>query len=110
MIQKFKKLIKYIINECKDIKTFILLFIVIAVVYSPVWCGYLLYFIFKWEWCLIMATFCVAFWAGPFTPFFPLCISITLAIKRVIEKTASKKNDKNTIKADTRSDTNEKST
>lgn len=29
-----------------------------------------------------MASACLVFWAGPFTPFFPICIGITLAIKR----------------------------
>ena len=29
----------------------------------------------------------LVFWAGPFTPYFPLCIAITLGLKKLIEKT-----------------------
>lgn len=28
----------------------------------------------------------LVFWAGPFTPYFPLCIAITLSLKKLIEK------------------------
>lgn len=68
---------------CKNI--FVLL-VVIAVVYSPVWGGYLLSAIFGWTWASVMASTCLVFWAGPFTPFFPICIAITLAIKRWSER------------------------
>ena len=69
-------------QECKDIKTLLLLFLVIIVVYSPVWGGYLLHALFGWKWASVVASACLIFWAGPFTPFFPICIGITLAIKR----------------------------
>ena len=73
-------------EECKDVKTLIILLIVILIVYSPVWGGYLLYFIFKLNIFLVVATACAAFWAGPFTPFFPLCIAVTLAIKKLLKR------------------------
>lgn len=79
-------IIEWIKNECKDWKTFIIFVCVIMVVYSPVWVGYILFFVFKWKWCLAMATAILVFWAGPFTPFFPLCIIITLGIKKLIEE------------------------
>lgn len=82
MWQKIKNFCKSIWNECKDVKTLILLIIVIIIAYSPVWLGYTLYFIFRWKWCIVVATGYLAFWAGPFTPFFPLCIAVTLFIKR----------------------------
>lgn len=78
--------IKWIKEQCKDWKTFVILLIVIMIVYFPTWGGYLLYAIFRWNWCLTMATASMVFWAGPFTPFFPLCIAITLFIKKLIEK------------------------
>ena len=84
--EKFIHFIKWIKNECKDWKTFVILLIVIMIVYFPTWGGYLLYAIFRWNWCLTMATASMVFWAGPFTPFFPLCIAITLFIKKLIEK------------------------
>ncbi|MBQ5383424.1 MAG: hypothetical protein IIU46_03105 [Treponema sp.] len=88
---KLKKLWKYIYSEIKDVKTFIIFAIVVAVVYSPVWFCYILYFLFKWKWCFVVASSCLAFWAGPFTPFFPLCIAITLGIKKLLRRIFSKK-------------------
>ena len=32
-----------------------------------------------------MATVVLTFWAGPFTPFFPLAIAITLFIKKIMK-------------------------
>ena len=85
MIRKIKeKSIRFgswVWQECKDVKTFLLLLLVIAVVYSPVWVGYLLYALFHWKWAAAVASACMLFWAGPFTPFFPICIGITLSIK-----------------------------
>lgn len=79
--EKIIDFVSYIWHSCKDWKTFFLLLIVITVVYSPVWGGYLLHYIFGWMWCFNIATVCLAFWAGPFTPFFPICVGITLFLK-----------------------------
>lgn len=64
--------------------------------YSPVWGGYLLHWLFDIKEASVVATAYLAFWAGPFTPFFPMCIAITLGIKRFFEKLKSRK-DKNNI-------------
>lgn len=72
-------------QECKDRNTFILLLIVVVVMYSPVWGGYLLHGVFGWAWCSAVATAYLLFWAGPFTPFFPVCIAVTLSIKKLTE-------------------------
>lgn len=80
------KLFQKVFKECKDWRTFAILLIVIAVVYSPVWLCYLLYFLFSWKWALAVATTCLAFWAGPFTPFFPLCIAIAVAVKKILSQ------------------------
>ena len=84
--EKITNFTHYIWDSCKDWKTFILLLIVIAIVYFPVWGGYLLHSIFGWQWCFTTATICLAFWAGPFTPFFPVCIGMTLFIKNKLSK------------------------
>lgn len=81
---------RWVWSECKDVKTFLLLLGVIAVVYSPVWVGYLLSAMFGWTWASVMASACLVFWAGPFTPFFPICIAITLSIKRWSERRKKK--------------------
>ena len=75
---------KYVWTECKDWRTLVLFVIVMVLAYTPVWLGYSLYFLFRWKWCIAMATGYMLFWAGPFTPFIPLCIAITLTIKRVL--------------------------
>ena len=81
--EKTKNFFKYIWSECKDWRTVALLVLVVIVIYSPVWVGYLLFFLFKWKWCLAASSAVAAFWAGPFTPFFPLCITITFALKKL---------------------------
>ncbi len=84
--KKKTKILNWIKEECRDWRTFVILICVIIILYIPVWGGYLLYFIFKWNWGLAMANFVVAFWLGPFTPFFPLAIAITLVIKKIMKK------------------------
>lgn len=82
---KVKNFLKWIWNECKDWHTIVILLCVIVVMYFPVWGCYLLYALLGWTWCSVVASACLVFWAGPFTPFFPLCIAITLSIKKGIE-------------------------
>ena len=84
--EKSRNFIKWIKNECKDWKTIVIFICVAIIVYSPTWVGYILYWIFKWKWCMVMATTSLMFWAGPFTPFFPLCIAITFFIKKIMKK------------------------
>lgn len=91
--KKTKNLFIWLKNECKDWRTFFVLICVIAIMYAPVWGGYLLYYIFRWNWCLVLASLTLTFWFGPFTPFFPLCIAITLSIKKLIQ-VKNKKNIK----------------
>lgn len=79
---KFKNWCIVTWKQLDNWQTLLLFILVCLVIYSPVWVGYLLYWIFKWKWCLWMATAVLAFWAGPFTPFFPICMAITLAIKK----------------------------
>ena len=81
----FLKLFYLLKEELKDKMTFMIFLIVAIILYFPVWGGYLLYFIFKWKWCLGIATFMLAFWAGPVTPFFPLAIAITLSVKKILK-------------------------
>ncbi len=88
IIDKIKNFLKWIWGECKDWRTILLLLGVIVVVYSPVWVCYLLYIIFRWNWSFAVATAVLAFWVGPFTPFFPLCIAITLGIKKRVVRFA----------------------
>lgn len=83
---KIKSFFYWLWQECKNWRTVALLAVVIAVMYSPVWGGFLLHALFGWKWAGIMASAVLLFWAGPMTPFFPLCVAITLAIKRFFQK------------------------
>lgn len=67
---KFIKFCKWVWEECKDWHTVVIFAVVVVVMYSPVWGGYLCHALFGWKWCSVMATAYLAFWAGPFTPFF----------------------------------------
>lgn len=93
--RKFIDFCKWVWSECKDWHTLVLFLIVTFFMYTPVWGGYLLHLIFKIKWGSVVATAYMAFWAGPFTPFFPLCIAITLAIKKFWEKKSQKNGNNN---------------
>lgn len=95
--EKSYNVFNWIKEECKDWKTFLILLCVIIIMYVPVWGGYLMYFIFKWTWCLTMATVTLAFWAGPITPFFPIAIAITLSIKKIMRIKKVKKSRRNIL-------------
>jgi len=94
MKQKIKNFFMWIWEECKDWHTIVMLAVVIVVMYSPVWGGYLLHAIFGWKWCSAVSTAVLVFWAGPFTPFFPVCVGITLSIKKAFSKFKQRKTDK----------------
>lgn len=83
--EKCRNFIRWIRGECEDWKTWVIFILVAILIYFPVWGGYLLYWIFKWKWCIVMATTSLVFWAGPFTPFFPVCIAVTFFIKGIVD-------------------------
>ena len=88
--KKIIDFLKWLWQECKDWRTFVLLVIVCVVIGFPVWGGYLLYFITGWEWTLIVATALLAFWWLPGAPYFAVCVAVTLAIKRFFERRKEK--------------------
>lgn len=107
--KKFKRFIKklwfwfsypfrWLFMECHDWRFFLIFIIVMLVMSSEVWVFYILSFI-NWgsdfsKWCLGIATACWAFWLGPFTPFIPLCIAITIGIKTLIDKIKNRRKKK----------------
>lgn len=91
IINTVKEFFKWVWQECKDWRTIALLAIVCLVIGVPVWLGYLLGFVFHLEWAIVVSTVVWAFWMLPGAPFFALCVSITLAIKRIYEKRLEKK-------------------
>lgn len=88
--EKAVRFLKRIKEECGNKETIILFAVVVAVMYCPVWGGYLLYAVFRWRWCFTVASAYLVFWAGPFTPFFPCCIAITLCLKKLFKRRRDK--------------------
>lgn len=81
---KLKKLFKWIWEQVNDWHNLVIL-LVVAFIFSgmPL---YILGFIFGATHLHLIASGIIAFWVGPFTPFWPLCIAITLFIRRIFDK------------------------
>lgn len=88
---KLRSFCYWLWQQCRDWRTLALLGLVVVAMYSPVWGGYLLRLLLGWKWAGALATAVLVFWAGPMTPFFPLCVAITLAIKRFCQKRGKEK-------------------
>ena len=89
-----RKLIRFfmwIMRECQNWQTIVLLLLVATVIQLPTWGGYLLFLLFGWKWAFAVATVAAIFWAGPFSPFWVICVSVTLAIKRSFTKVTREK-------------------
>lgn len=86
MITKFKNFIKSILRQLKNKVNIIIFVIVLIITYSPVWLVGGLGFIFQNKAMLAIATAYALFWAGPFTPYFPLCIGLTFIIRKIYDK------------------------
>lgn len=76
----------------QDYHTILIFISVFLVLSSEVWIPYLLGIIFRSNTALRHTMFsvgsaCWLFWAGPFTPFMPLCIGLTILIKSLYNKT-----------------------
>ena len=85
----------WIFYNIRDWHTAVIFLIVVLVVGSEVWVPYLLGVI-TWgtDFSKIMfsvGSACWLFWIGPFTPFLPLCIVITIGIKTLFNKIKSRK-------------------
>lgn len=94
---KFKRILKYIWfaisyvwvwcwKELRDWRTFIILLLTMVVVGCEVWVPFILGLIFQNQALLAFAGTMELFWLLPFTPFIPICITITLFIKMLINK------------------------
>ena len=81
----------WIFYNIRDWRTDIIFSLVFVILYSEVWCPYLIGFI-CWENESLRHTMfgigsaCWLFWAGPGTPFLVICITITIGIKALFDK------------------------
>lgn len=97
--KKFLSLLKAIIKQLKD-KTNIIIFIVVFLVLSSeVWVPILLGIITQNAWWYGVGATCWAFWLAPFTPFLPLCLGITFAVRKAYDalKKRSKKSEQSDV-------------
>lgn len=79
-----KKFFKKIWEELKDVKTLIIFLIVVVIVDAGVWLPLLIGLITKDAYWFGIAGVVELFWLAPATPFIPICIGITFAIKKII--------------------------
>lgn len=88
--EKIVEFLKWLWAECKDWHTIVLFVVVALAVSFPIWMGYIIFFIFRWDWALWVATGLWAFWLLPGAPFFTVTLVVTLAIKKIFEKKQEK--------------------
>ena len=93
MLKKCKAVFRRLWASCRDARTIALFFVVVIVLYTPAWGGLFLYAVTNNDLYLAAATSYVLFWAGPFTPFFPLCLAITLGLRRLLRRRAERRKD-----------------
>lgn len=85
-----KKFFKKIWLELKDVKTLIIFLIVMIIVDIGVWLPFLIGLITKDPYWFGIAGVVELFWLAPATPFIPICIAITFAIKKILFKERKK--------------------
>lgn len=90
----------WIFYNIRDWRTAIIFVIVFLVVSSEVWIPYLIGVIFWANEPLRISMFsvgsaCWLFWLGPFTPFLPLCMFLTIGIKALFDKITKRRKNKN---------------
>ena len=90
---------KWIVQNCKDWRTFLIFAIVFVVLSSEVWVPYIIAFCvgLKTPTGIALTSFgtaCFVFWQLPGTPFLLICLGCTAGIKAIFNKIKSKKQGK----------------
>ena len=76
---------KWLWKQLKDWHNLVIFAIVFVVLSSEIWVPYLIGIITGDKYWFAIGSACWAFWLAPFTPFLPLCIAITLGIRKIID-------------------------
>mgnify|MGYP001622954869 CR=1 FL=1 len=80
------RLLRYVGAALKDARNWLIFAAVYAVMTAPTWAGWLLFLLTGNPWHLTYSSAYMAFWALPFTPLIPLCIAVTLGIRKLIHR------------------------
>ena len=80
------RLLYCVCTALKDWRNWLIFAAVYAVMTSPTWAGWLLFLVTGDPWHLTYSSAYMAFWALPFTPLIPLCIAVTLGIRRLMKR------------------------
>lgn len=80
------RLLRCVGSVLKDWRNWLIFSIVYLVMTSPTWVGWLLFLLTGNPWYLTYSAAYMAFWALPLTPLIPLCIAITLGIRKLIHR------------------------
>ncbi len=99
--QKIKSFCIWLFKQLKDKKNICIFIIVFLLLSSEIWFSYAMALITGNKWWWGIGSACWAFWLAPFTPFFPLCIAVTFAVRKIVDKISAKrvKNEKKKAKA-----------
>ncbi len=78
-------------RQLRDKTNIVIFFSVFLVLSCEVWIPYLIAIITGIEWWWAVGSACWAFWLAPFTPFVPLCLALTAAVRKIYDKIKNKK-------------------
>lgn len=108
--ERFKKFFVWLFKQLKDKKNIIIFIITVLALSSEVWFSFLMAVLTKNKWWWGIGSACWAFWLAPFTPFIPLCIAITVGVRKILDKITEKKNKNSSdINTETNTDSDKES-
>lgn len=76
------KFVRWLLSQLKDRTNIVIFLIVVFVLSCEIWVPYLLAILTQNAWWWAVGSACWAFWLAPFTPFWPLCILLTGAVRK----------------------------
>lgn len=91
---RLKAFFVWLFKQLRDKTNIVIFFSVFLVLSCEVWIPYLIAIITGIEWWWAVGSACLAFWLAPFTPFVPLCLALTAAVRKIYDKIKNKKDKK----------------
>ena len=88
---RLKAFFVWLFKQLKDKTNIVIFFSVFLVLSYEVWIPYLIAIITGIEWWWAVGSACRAFRLASFTPFVPLCLALTAAVRKIYDKIKNKK-------------------